>query len=62
MPLQELSLLRELKPFEVKPLRPEDIHKEQLLFLYSSEQLPNIQNDVITISRCTSLCPGGGVS
>ena len=49
--VQELSLLRTLRPCQMKPLRPEDIHKEELGFQYTSDQLPNIQNDVITISR-----------
>ncbi|KAF5835014.1 hypothetical protein DUNSADRAFT_8017 [Dunaliella salina] len=48
---QELSVLSTLRPCQVKPLRPEDIHKEELGFQYTSDQLPNIQNDVITISR-----------
>jgi len=52
---QELSVLNTLRPCQVKPLRPEDVHKEELGFQYTSDQLPNIQNDVITISRLKAL-------
>lgn len=46
---EELSILKELEPFEEEQLEPDDVETEEFRYYYNEYYQPRIYNDIITL-------------